>query len=438
MQVKLLILSAVCLGALQGQSVAVVTPSSGTTWSGWTGNQFAVSLTNASSAVQVCYTVDAYPATNPGPPGVISGTSGALLDAGCSNTPPFSFPVNSYMWANGSHQVYAAAYDSLGNTVATSSAVSFSILNTFPVACSGIAPNFTVSPSTSFSSNWSGKVTLTIAATTCTSDQFYASVLVEGIPAAPTSYQFSGSSLAMPIDTTQFPNGTRAVSVILYDTTNQTVYTSPGYSVSLAGEFSRNVTFANGAVPSYVTNGSTCGGISGGGRRLYMSPSSGGYGGASSTCTLTPTLINTDGSTNSNTNFMFGSNNTTIATVTWTCCTSASSTTITALTQGAAKIYSMAVQKTGTDGVPNAVSLSELTSTTLGTYPDLQDQVIVITGGTNCITGMYYIKSANVSGQYFLSSLSSPLSLQNYVTTASGTSCSWAVGPVRVSYVQSY
>ncbi len=66
---------------LQAQSISVVAhQSAGQTLSGWHGFSFCrFGLLAAPNVAMVCYTVDAHPATNPGPPNVISGNLGAFL-----------------------------------------------------------------------------------------------------------------------------------------------------------------------------------------------------------------------------------------------------------------------------------------------------------------------------------------------------------------------
>jgi hypothetical protein len=52
--------------ALVAQSMAITKPAANDILSGFTGYQFHASLNSAPAAVKVCYTVDAYPAQNPG------------------------------------------------------------------------------------------------------------------------------------------------------------------------------------------------------------------------------------------------------------------------------------------------------------------------------------------------------------------------------------
>lgn len=430
MQSRVLVLYALCSATLQAQSISVISPTSGATLSGWTGNQFAVSLSSAPSAVQVCYTLDAYPAVNPGPPGVVSGNSGALLVAGCSNAAPYSFPVDTYWWANGTqHQVVATAYSAVGQSacsgtwdgngciVATSSPVIFTIANTWPVSCPGSAPSLAITASTPFTSNWSGQVNVTATVTgPCASDNISAMFSIDGIQQGGGTSFTSGSTL-WPLDTTGFPNGTHVVGVATSDN-NAAHYTNyAGYGSNVAGEFTANVIFSNGTVPAYtVTNA----------RRIYIAPAA--------TFTLTPSLINTDRSVASGTLFDFLSINPSAVTVSYTG-TAATSTTVTGVAQGASQIYSMAEAKTGSDGTTALSNLNIFHSNSLGTYPNYLFGLIKIVGGINCIPGLYLIGAANSNGDFTLQSPAHPGTNVPFAT-ALGATCSWAIGPARVSYAQ--
>ena len=216
METRLLVLCAVCATALQAQSIAVVAPSTGQTLSGWSGSSLAVSISSAPNVSMVCYTVDAHPATNPGPVGVISGSSGAFLAAGCSNTPPYSLPINTFWWLNGSsHQVVATAYDAAGAVVATSSPVNFGIQNSWPVTCT---PVFTVTTGTPATSNWSGRVSVTGTMTgACASDNLGFHFYVDGIAFKQINNITTGSQSAT-VDTTDWLNGPHNVAVIVTET----------------------------------------------------------------------------------------------------------------------------------------------------------------------------------------------------------------------------
>lgn len=418
--------------AASAQSIAITSPASGNpSWTGWTGNQFTVSLTSAPSVVQVCYTLDTYPAVNPGPPGVVSGNSGALLVAGCSNAAPYSFPVDTYWWGNGTqHQVVATAYSAVGQSacsgtwdgtgciVATSSPVTFTIANTWPVSCSGSAPQLAITASTPFTSNWSGQVNVTATVTgPCASDNISAMFSIDGIQQGSGTSFTSGSTL-WPLDTTGFPNGAHVIGVTTSDN-NTAHYTNyAGYSSNVAGEFTAAVTFANGTVPAYTINNS---------RRIYIAPTA--------TFTLTPSLINTDGSVDSGMVFDFVSLNPSVATVSYSG-TAATSTTVTGVAQGATQIYSMAEAKTGSDGTTALSNLDIFHSSSLGTFPNYLDWLLVIKSGTNCIPGIYLIGAANSSnGDLTLQNPAQP-GINVPFATALNPTCSWAIGPPRASYAQ--
>lgn len=400
-------------GTLAAQSIAITSPSPGEAWTGWTGHEFRVSISGGDSIVRVCYSVDAHAATNPGPPMVISGNSGALRAAGCSNSSPFAFPVNTFLWGDGSqHEVAVTAYDSFGNAVATSSPVPFTIANTWPVSCGGKAPRWNVTAGTAFTSNWSGQVKLTADMRgPCASDMSVVNVHIDGVL---QTQVFANGSITIPVDTTQFQNGPHNIGVTWLNNVHNSKY--GGSIVNLAGEFSRIVTFANRAAPSEIRTNA---------RTIYIAP------GAS--FTLRPALINTDGSTAASATFDFVSADPSVATVSPS---RGSSTAVKALAQGAAKIYSMAEQRSGSDGTP--VSSSELLmfhSPTLGNFPNYHWRLLRIVGGTNCIPGVYLIGAADVNHAAYV--LQNPVTRVNAnFATAYPATCTWTTGPTRVSWAQ--
>ena len=411
---NLILLSASLLAqSMVAQSISITSPTAGAIWTGWTGRQFTVALSSAPSVVEVCYTVDAHPATNPGPPLVISGNSGALLASGCSDSAPFAFPVNTFLWGDGArHEVVATAYDSLGNAAATSAPVSFAIANTWPVACSGAAPQLSVSASTAFTSDWTGQVKLTAGLNgACAPDRSQVNVYIDGILQIQSE---AAGSVTIPLDTTPFLNGPHKIGLTWLDTVHNTKY--GGATASIAGEFSRTVTFANHAVPSEVRSNA---------RTIYLAP-----GG---TFTLKPSLVNADGSIASAATFDFVSANPSVAAVSPS---RGPSTAVKAVAQGAAKIYSMAEQRTGTDGAAFApYALDTFHSASLGNFPAYRWRLLRIVGGTNCIAGLYLIGAEDVKTSTYV--LQNPLTLQNTkFATAYPATCSWATGPTRVSWAQ--
>lgn len=428
MQIRLLVLCALPAAALlHAQSISITSPASGATWSGWTGQQFAVALTSAPSVVRVCYSVDAYPAANPGAdPLAISGNAGALYAAGCSNSAPFSLPVNTFWWAdNTAHTVSATAYDALGNLVAASSPATFAIANTWPVSCSGSAPQFNVTASTAFSSAWSGTVNVTATMSgSCASDNLTINFYIDGILRNSTLNVTTGS-FTIPLDTTQFSNGAHVVAATALDTTNGKTYSGAlTWNVQAAGEQSNTVTFSNGAVPMEVRN--TSSGSGGGGRTLYIAPLA--------TATLTPKLINTDQSVASGTSFYFWSNNTNVATVSPSGTTSGTSATVTAVAQGAAKIYDMAAVTTVTDALPYGGVLT-FQSATLGTHLDWINRMLVETSSANgCIPGIYFVNDAFSPGAYITASSPTPGTDAGIFTNTSSGPCTVVIGPTRVAW----
>lgn len=270
-----LLLGILCGAPLDAQSISITAPAANAALTGWTGNTFAVSLTSAPSVVKVCYTVDAYPAYNPG--------SDAPTALGCSISTPFSYPYNSYWNLNGPHQVVATGYDALGNVVATSAAVSFTTANNLPVSS---APSMTVATGAALNANWSGfvSVTPTLAAATIPGDSLTFSSFIDGVPQATATN--STATATLNLNTAQFQNGSHTVCVEVNDNTTYSSYPggSPAVTNGAAAEWCRVVTFANGSAPAQALLNE---------HEIFLAPTS--------TFTLTAKVLNTDGSTTSTT-----------------------------------------------------------------------------------------------------------------------------------------
>lgn len=415
--------------SLAAQSIAITSPTASATWTGWKDSSFAVQLTSAPSVVRVCYSVDAYPATNAGADiYAVSGNLGALYAAGCSNAAPFSFPVNTFWWADGdAHTVAATAYDALGNVVATSSPVTFKIRNTWPVSCGGAAPQYAMT-----TSGTSGTMTVTGTVTgACASDSLTLNVYVNGL------YRYkaamSGGTVTIPIDTTQFDNGPAVIASTVIDSTSANIYEGIG----AAGEASTTVTLANGSTtPMEVRVESSATGN--GGRTLY--------GGAGGSVTITPHLIMTDESDGtaaflaSGKTFYYGSSNPSVATVT----ASGATATVNFIQQGPAKIIVMAGETTVTDLMPNFAGNTYWSSATLGVYPDWNKQrmINVQASGGNCVAGNYMIGVGSFTAPSTIYYAANDLN-GNYLggpgfftVSSGGGPCTGTTGPTRTVWAQ--
>ena len=355
-----LILS-LCMTGLLAQSIAVVSPTANQSVSGFIGFSLSANLANAPTATRVCWTIDAYRAvgTSLYAGGMTNSTYAALSSIGCSLTSPYSLPWNTFSVMNGPHQAVATAYDAAGNVVATSSAVSFSVDNTWPVSC---APAMTVTTGTALGSNWSGSVNVTPTVTSCTGDSMSYRWFVDGVP------QYNGStssnSFTFPIDTTKFTNGSHIVGVQLWDNTHHVTYPD-SHNNGRALEWTRTVTFANGSAPMELRLNA---------REVFLAPTN--------TFTLTCTIVNADGSTSSPT-CEFYSQNTSVCTV------DAVTGLVTAVAKGNCQVRVMADQITGTDLHVNDCSGTCLES---ASHPLTQSDVgraIHVTSGTGFTPGFY-------------------------------------------------
>lgn len=394
----------VCATALKAQSVSITSPAPNQVLSGFTGFSFTVALSSAPSVSGVCYTVDAYPALNPG--------FGALMTVGCSITTPFSMPWNSFWVGNGSHQVIATAYNSLGGTVATSPAVAFTVANSAPVS---YIPGCTVTPATPFSSNWSGRVSVQMTLTGSGSGNSKTFTwYLDGIPQQ-TDLNVASAIKAALIDTTQVQNGTHVVAGIVIDNAGGTTYSDNDYE-GLACEFSNTIAVANGAVVSEVRNAA---------RDIYLAP-----GG---TFSLAPSVINTDGTTVSPPNFDYlmlpSLTGSTVATV-----NSSGLITASAVSSGnaqSAQVLTMAETATGcTDLVMSGSMTRTIWSTSCYVFNNSDlNKLIRIIGGNGWTPGIYHITAVNPD-------TNPPQAILNNQPAALGsTGGSFALGPTRTSWV---
>ena len=144
---------------------------------------------------------------------------------------------------NGPHQVVATAYGALGNIVATSTAVNFTVANSWPASC---IPAMTIATGTALTANWSGRVNLSPTITGgCADDNMEYHFFIDGVQ----QFQISSTSntATFPLDTSLFTNGPHAVAVHIKDKTHFASYDSGTTQDNDALEWSRIVTFSNGS-----------------------------------------------------------------------------------------------------------------------------------------------------------------------------------------------
>jgi len=387
------------LVTLGAQSISITAPALGGTVSGFSGYLFKVALMSAPSVSRVCYTINGYPATNPG--------FGPLGAVGCSITPPFSYTWNTYWVGNGPASVGATAYDSLGNVVATSASVPFVVANNQPVP---YIPVVSITTGTPLTSNWAGQVSITATLTGSGSDSVTYYFYIDGV-FQQLATNTSGSA-TVNLDTTQFTNGPHVVAVSIIDNAVVAAPDDNGSPDAVAGEWSSQVAFANGATPMETRTNA---------HDIYLAPGA--------TFNLGGMLVNTDGSLASSAIFDYATNpsisGATAATVN-------SSGLITAVANGAQQVTTMAEGCAANDLATNTVT--QISSVTCAFTSASVGNNVVIKGGTGWTPGTYTIKS------FFTScggGISSPC--VSLTTTPTGGSAAsgghFATGPTRTSWV---
>ncbi len=347
-----------CAAALEAQSISITKPAANDSISGSSGYYFHVSVASAPSVVRVCYVVDSYPAYNPG--------IDAPTTLGCSIRAPFSLPYNTFWNGNGAHQVVATAYNALGNVVATSAAVPFTIANTWPLS---YVAGLTASTSTPVTSAWSGS-SISIIPTwsgTGSANSKTFNFYIDGLPQA-SANSITSTSTTFYADTVQFQNGNHDVCIVGVDNVAGTRYTGAGGTYTgAATEWCRTVNFQNGAVPSRtLTNASG----------IYVAPGQ--------TFTLTAKVLNTDGSTSAATS-AFSSSNTAIATV------NASTGVVTGVANGSTQINATALACTATDLTVSGSYNNWVSSATCPFGHNSVGAAVVVTGGSGWTPGTYTI-----------------------------------------------
>lgn len=391
----LLPLLALSVSAGFGQSI---TASANSCTSGFTGCTFTAVATSAPTIARVVYSVDAYPAIGWDLYGgaTTNQTIAATTSVGHVLSAPWTLHWNTFNVMNGPHQLVATGYDALGAVVATSSAVNFTVANTWPSSC---APAMTVATGTALGSPWSTFVTVTPTITSCTGDNMTYRWWVDGILQFSTTS--TSNSASFPVDTSQFLDGPHVVALSIKDTTTNTVYS--GHPNNDALEWSRTVTFSNTTTPAELRVNA---------RESFVS-----IGG---TVALACTLVNADGSTSSPTCDYYSQNPT-------VCTVNATTGLVTAVANGPCQVRVMAELISGNDLVLNGCSGDCLSSVAHPFSQSSVGDVVHITGGTGFTTGFYEGKT------WFAGS--NILNLTAVAGTVGSTSGQFKTGPSRTAWV---
>jgi len=237
----LLILSAVASSAL-AQTCAITSPTAAQSVAGYDSFSGSINLAISYSGVpaltggHVQYTVDAYPAVNPG--------FGGVTTTGNSTLAPYTYPFNSYWYPNGPHQVYATLYDALNNVLCTTVTVNFTTANTWPQSWN---PTLAINPATPFTSNWSGYGSGTLVTGTITGSgggsqnvQCY----IDGIQQGSSGVNVVAGVYSYNFDTTGWLDGPHVLSCPSTSSSGWLSTDNPAYRNTSATEWSRKVTFA--------------------------------------------------------------------------------------------------------------------------------------------------------------------------------------------------
>lgn len=382
------------------QSIVV---SANSVTSGFAGGSFTAAVTSATYVTRVCYTVNAYSAATFVPGSDSSFPQGPLSSVGCSLRAPWTLLWNTFNVMNGPHQVIATAYDALGAVVATSTAVSFTVANSTPVSC---VPAITVTTGTALGSPWSGSVNITANVTGgCVGDVMVYRFSIDGMNQFASSTT-TANTFTFPVDTTQFTDGPHVPAVTLRDFTHFLSFPDPA-TLKDAAEWSRTVTFSNGATPAQLIVNQ---------RETRVT--------AGSTVQLTCSYLNANGTTSSPTCDWYSQDPS-------VCTVNASTGLVTVLAGviGPCRVRAMGeLISNGTDLVLNGCSGDCVTSAAHPfTAPFTNRVVHITTAGTGCVPGFYEGKS------WF--SGSNVLDLTTAAGTVGATGCHFTTGPSRTAWI---
>lgn len=210
-------------GLAFSQSIAVTSPAASQAISGASFG-LTCSLTSAPNTLSVEYVVD--------------GDSQGIVWS-----PPWSLSWNTNLRANGpAHTIYAIARDAIGNAIATSPTITFSIANTWlePPSYINLA---SVTPGIPANSNWFGVVSISavIGGTNSTNTKTMAALVDDNYSTYTSLSPSTATTMLANVDTRKYVDGPHQVCVELRDT-GGTAGTLGGFPF---GEQCWTVTFAN-------------------------------------------------------------------------------------------------------------------------------------------------------------------------------------------------
>lgn len=354
-------------GAL-AQSIAVTSPSPSQVITGYSTFTFTSTLTSAPNTERVCYTIDAYAAVQP--------DNGSLPMTGCATAlTNFSLPWNTFQALNGTHTVVATAYTSLGATIATSPAITFTNPNTFPISS---APGMTVATSLS-GTTLTITPTVTGASATHSKDISY---YVDGILLYTDTNAITVSGTGFPLDETVFPDGSHILAILVQDNSGGITTAPPdpsNFYIGYCCEWSATANFSSGAVISSLVADA---------HEVFL-PVAG-------THQLVPVVSNADGSVVSSPTLTYYSENNSIATV-------SAGGLETAIATGAARSPSSArIDIMAQNASISGTDLDCINPCSNGSYksiahpfkPQSINQLITLTSSNGWTAGTYLITSA--------------------------------------------
>jgi hypothetical protein len=349
--------------------------------------------------------------TSPAASQIISGTAFTITSA-CSGLPNlysieyvidsesqgfsymhgFGLTWNTNNISNGSsHSIQAVARDALNNVLVTTAAVSFAISSTQNYSDGSGTFNAALATTPSCVSACSGVVNFALAVTGSWSHSkaWTWTIAVDGAVALSDVGQSpSNPNATEPLDTRAFFDGSHVVAITGTQGTSEFVV-----------QYQRAITFSNGgSVPVALLSSA---------HEVFLTPAG--------TATLTATLYNADSSTVSSPTLRFYSQNPSIATANQT----TGLVTAVGSAPASVQIGTMASVTTGTFTLGSSTIALNAAFTQA-----MKGNILQVTSGTGCNTGFFRIVNASAGAVVVDSAL-----------VTSGTSCGFATGPSRFTWV---
>ena len=306
-----------------------------------------------------------------------------------ATTPPFSCSWNTFYWFGGPASAVAIARNALNATIATSSAVSFTVANQAPEPA-GDSASWSISLSQTPPVSGDLKITGTFTGSPrkCSANSVY----IDGNPISESNLNNSATSVTF--STSLYDNGNHYVVAVCADSG---IPSNAGWDQ--VAQYEQVVDFENGAVPMELRMGAN---------EVFLCTTTQTL--CPTSYTFSPILVNTDESSAAATSMQYFSSNTSVATV--------SVAVVTQVGIGNSTITGISGTQSGTDLTIQIGGF--VSSATPFVAHDIGDY-LYISAGSGCNVGLYQIVGYGV-GNGWATLSASPGTVSSVCTWVSGPS----------------